>query len=163
MILAKYQPNFESLGPDEAYYLADAMHLPEKHALDGLAIFEVADEAGMDQADVVMTLAHDPSLRGVQVVEKLIGKPIVRQRTVVSRTGSSGGGTPRKRVSVAKDDPRVISYVGPNPKKAGSASFDRFALYKVGMTVSEFLAAGGTMGDVKWDAERSFIKFEGDE
>lgn len=162
MILPKYQPNFESLGTDEAFYLAQAMHLPEQHALDGIAILQVANEAGMDQADVVMTLAHDPSLQGVRVVEKLIGKPITRPAPVARTSGAAGSRSakpPKIHVSVTRDDSRVITFVAENPKKKGSSAHARFALYKVGMTVSEFVAAGGTLGDVKWDAERGFIKF----
>jgi hypothetical protein len=52
----------------------------------------------------------------------------------------------------------VISSIVSNPKKSGSASYDRFAKYREGMTVSEAIAAGVTMADVKWDSERGFIQ-----
>lgn len=161
MILPKYRPNFEGLTQEQVQYLAAKMNLAETEALRGTDIFEIADEAGMDQADVVMSLADDPTLIGVQVVEALIGKPITRPQPRSSSPRSSG---PRRTVTVRKSDPRKIVHVSPtNPKKQGSASYDRFALYRVGMTVDEFVRAGGTIADVKWDAERGFIKLEGDE
>lgn len=161
MILDKYRPNFEALAPEQVEYLARAMRTPVEEPLRGSDLYEIYDEAGYDQADVVMSLATDATLTGVQVVEALIGKPIVRR---VEKTKSARApGAPRRTSSVRKSDPRKIVFVAENPKKAGSASYMRFALYEVGMTVDEFLAKGGTMGDIKWDHERSFIKFEGDE
>ena len=44
-----------------------------------------------------------------------------------------------------------------NPKRVGSASFDRFALYQDGMTVAEYLEAGGWRSDLRWDSKRGFI------
>lgn len=161
MILPKYKPNFEALDPAQTNYLAQAMRTPMEEPLSGADLYEIYDEAGYDQADVVLSLATDPTVVGIQVVEALIGKPIVRRADPAKVARTRG---PRKSVTVRKSDPRRIVYVSPeNPKKAGSASYDRFALYQVGMTIDEFVKAGGTMADVKWDAERSFIKIEGDE
>lgn len=46
-----------------------------------------------------------------------------------------------------------------NPKKAGTASYDRFALYRTGMTVAQALTAGVTRADLDWDSnsKRNFI------
>jgi len=48
-----------------------------------------------------------------------------------------------------------------NPKRAGSKSFDRFAAYMGTGTVGEYIAAGGTYGDLKYDAEHGHITVEG--
>lgn len=65
----------------------------------------------------------------------------------------------RTKPQPAADDKRVITVlVKDNPKRPGSKSHARFALYKTGMTVGEFLAAGGTSGDVAWDARHKFIE-----
>jgi hypothetical protein len=48
-----------------------------------------------------------------------------------------------------------------NPKRAGSKSFDRFAAYMGTVTVGEYIAAGGTYGDLKYDAEHGHISVEG--
>lgn len=160
MILPKYRPNFDQLDQQRAVHLAEAMRLPTTETISGSDIFEIADAAGMDQADVVMSLAADSSLIGISVIETIVGKPIERRR---ASSTPRVAGTRAPRVSVPKNDPRKIVFVGPNPKKVGSASHARFELYRVGMTVSEFVAAGGTTGDVAWDAPRGFIKLEGQE
>jgi hypothetical protein len=45
-----------------------------------------------------------------------------------------------------------------NPKRKGSASAKRFELYRNGMTVAEFLKAGGTRGDLNWDVSHEHIE-----
>lgn len=70
--------------------------------------------------------------------------------------------TPKVRAS--KDFPRdkKITLVSEkNPKREGSKSHKRFALYKTGMTVGEFVDAGGLFADLAWDAERGFVTIEG--
>lgn len=42
-----------------------------------------------------------------------------------------------------------------NPKRGKSAA--RFAIYRTGMTVAEFLAEGGLRADLAWDAEHGYI------
>lgn len=64
-----------------------------------------------------------------------------------------------KAEKLAKDDARKITFVAENPKRPGSASFDRFAKYKKGMTVAQALEAGVTRADIDWDSKRDFIKF----
>lgn len=44
-----------------------------------------------------------------------------------------------------------------NPKREGSASAKRFALYKNGMTVGAFIEKGGTLGDVHYDVAHKHI------
>lgn len=52
---------------------------------------------------------------------------------------------------------KIKVLVSENPKRAGSSSFDRFALYGKGTTVGAFLEAGGTSADLHWDSEHEFI------
>ena len=47
-----------------------------------------------------------------------------------------------------------------NPKREGSASAARFALYQDGMTVGEAMEAGVTRGDINWDAKHDYISVE---
>jgi len=75
-------------------------------------------------------------------------------RSVAPRTASTSG--PRIPAP-PKNDNRVISGVKPNPKKPSSAAYQRYQHYKDGMTVQEFIAAGGTPGDVKYDVSKGFI------
>lgn len=44
-----------------------------------------------------------------------------------------------------------------NPKRPGTAGFDRYGLYKTGITVRAYVKAGGLPSDIPWDAQRGFI------
>lgn len=56
--------------------------------------------------------------------------------------------------------------VASNPKKAGSAAFKRFALYKDGMSIAAFKQAVKDKGDpvslasadLRWDSKHKFIQ-----
>lgn len=48
-----------------------------------------------------------------------------------------------------------------NPKRAGSKAYDRFALYRDGMTVGEALNAGITTPDLVYDSKHGFVAIEG--
>lgn len=58
-------------------------------------------------------------------------------------------------------DARITLLVEHNPKRPGCAAEKRFALYQTGMTQLEFLAAGGTVPDMAYDAAHGFIAVEG--
>jgi hypothetical protein len=47
-----------------------------------------------------------------------------------------------------------------NPKRAGTLAAERYALYHDGMTVADYLAAGGRTGDVNHDATEGYIALE---
>jgi hypothetical protein len=175
-MLSKYRPNFDSLDSDCAGLLAGALlrRYPDFGSVDPSQVFMRCEEMSIDHADVVMSLANDPSPLAVRTLEALVGKPIDKGWPCLSGaapvvTDADGVPAPARVVREkaqraprnAVTDPRVIVYVAPNPKKPGSASFDRFALYRVGMTVNEAIAAGVKREDVAWDSEtkRGFIKF----
>lgn len=44
-----------------------------------------------------------------------------------------------------------------NPKRAGSASHERYEAYKGSKTVKDFLEAGGTRGDLAHDIKHEFV------
>jgi len=44
-----------------------------------------------------------------------------------------------------------------NPKREGSKAFTNYALYRTSKTVGDFLDAGGTMADVRYDSNKGFI------
>jgi hypothetical protein len=64
------------------------------------------------------------------------------------------------RMGVDKDGKKY----GPknNPKRAGSASAERFELYKDGMTYKTFREKGGLLEDLRWDSaeNRKFVIIE---
>lgn len=47
-----------------------------------------------------------------------------------------------------------------NPKNKGTLAFQRFDLYRSGMTIAEYVAAGGRTGDVKNDVAAQYISVE---
>lgn len=75
-----------------------------------------------------------------------------------SAPATPGGATPvTARGATMADDPRILSVVKPNPKKPSSAAHGRYALYAVGMSIAEFIKAGGTKADVQYDMSKGFI------
>ena len=52
----------------------------------------------------------------------------------------------------------IILLVSGNPKHPTSAAFQRFDLYRDGMTVGDFLNAGGTRQDLWYDQDHGFIR-----
>ena len=68
---------------------------------------------------------------------------------------------PTNRSSFKKlwpDDAVLTCLVTENPKKAGSTSRERFEHYFTSKTVGEFIAKGGTYGDIAYDIPRQRIK-----
>ena len=51
----------------------------------------------------------------------------------------------------------IAVLVKDNPKRKNTHAFTRFALYKSGMTVDEYISAGGKLADVKHDIANEFI------
>ena len=58
------------------------------------------------------------------------------------------------------DNMRIILKRRDNPKRPGTASYERYNLYltKKPRTVAEALKAGITRADLRWDAARNFIE-----
>lgn len=161
-MLDKYRTNFESLSEDEAVLIATTIadrypepptELPEE--ITGEGVFNMCEVRGLDQAAVVMSMARNATATGVSALEKLVGRPIQRRAATASKPRAQRGPRP-----VLRDDRVIRVLVDKNPKKAGSRAHDKFALYRDGMTVSEYREAGGTADEIKWDAERSFIRVE---
>lgn len=51
----------------------------------------------------------------------------------------------------------IMIVAGENPKRKGTLAFNRFNLYRNGMTVGEYIAAGGRSGDVNYDVAAGYI------
>lgn len=47
-----------------------------------------------------------------------------------------------------------------NPKREGTLAHARFALYEDGMTIAEYVAAGGRSSDVHYDSDHGDITLE---
>lgn len=167
-MLDSYRDNFAALTPAASALAASA--LARRHHLvdvpvDPSELFAYCRDHDIDQADVVMSMANDPSALAVVALETVVGRPIQRGRACL--TGSAPVGqerTPPREKHVRPpaprmNDPRKIVSVAQNPKKVGSASHARYEFYRVGMTVSEALAAGVSKEDIAWDSKKGFIEF----
>lgn len=64
---------------------------------------------------------------------------------------------PAQRSEPKAKEATIKLLVEANPKRPGSKSHARFALYVDGMTVEAFLAAGGKRADLAWDAAHGYI------
>lgn len=86
--------------------------------------------------------------------KKTKAKAKTRTKTVAkTKTTSTRGRKPK-----VPSDVRITLLAKANPKRNGSKTYKRFALYKSGMTVGDFLKKGGTHGDVNWDSKHKYIK-----
>lgn len=63
---------------------------------------------------------------------------------------------PRNNGPKVAGDAKITLLRKDNPKRGASA--DRYKLYKSGMTVDDYVKAGGFRADIAWDMEREFIK-----
>jgi hypothetical protein len=160
-MLDRYRDNFAALTPEEATHAASAIarrHPTFPSATTGTALYDACASVPLDQADVVLSMARDSSAIGVVCLEKIVGSPIQRPTQKQPRTPKPK--TPRAPRPELRDDRVVRLIATDNPKRPGSASHARFALYRDGMSVQEFCRLGGTRADVKWDAERGYISVE---
>lgn len=124
---------------------------------------------GKAHVDVVVACTD---VEDTGILEVLMSQPIHRgpasgkdQSAPHTRPNGSKSGSTRtpkadlgpKVAAPAADDPRIVATVKDNPKKPSSKSFVRYALYTPGISVKDFIAAGGLKADVKYDMEHGFI------
>jgi hypothetical protein len=74
----------------------------------------------------------------------------------ISPQGDSAMSEAKTRARINKQL-KIKVLVEDNPKRTGTLSFERFALYETGMTVEEYVAAGGRSGDIGYDVEAGYI------
>lgn len=93
----------------------------------------------------------DHNLRGV--------KDMTEAATATeAKPGRSAKYPHEAKIALQKDADGKIYGPDNNPKRAGSKTHERFKLYKTGMSVGDFLKAGGQMADISYDVDKGFIK-----
>lgn len=175
-MLDKYRSSLASLTPEASALVSGALlrrypGLP----LPSSDLFSVCSDAGLTQADLVCAVASDSSPLAVQALEVVAGIPVTlcpprtfaRSLRPVASTAPASPRAPREASAPrprtpTRTDPRIIVSVLPNPKRVGSESHARYELYRVGMTVTEAIAAGVRPADIAWDSDprRKFIALE---
>ena len=180
---------YSALTDMQALYLWQELHRsglvqddPDPSAATGPLVAELC--SGLSHAQVVLSISYRTERVFYDIAQVLLQRPIymcARGETGIPLTDIEGRPLPlpighrrgeppaapvtlkparRKMQYQQKLDPRVISGIVPNPKKVGSKSYERFALYREGMTVQEFLLLGGTSGDIRYDVEHGFIRVD---
>lgn len=80
-------------------------------------------------------------------------------KLVAKKTPAVKSEKTRSRLTLKSDGNRIITLVtSVNPKRPSSDAFKVFALYQDGMTVRDFINAGGTFPDLNFDSKKGFIE-----
>jgi len=184
----RHQAVYDTLTQPEFEYLAQ--NLVNKRLLPGLPTSRKELIGWLSQyshAEVVLSLANDPSEIGIDIVEKLIAKPIymcARGETSEQLTDIQGNpiltplGHRRHEPPYTSEgltikiknhikgvqrriDTRIVTKVIPNPKRPGSAAYARFNEYVVGKSVAWHLGNTNLIRpDINWDSKHDFITLE---
>lgn len=180
---------YQSLTPVQSLYLWRELHRcelvreePDPASATGEHIAALCVD--LSHAQVVLSISYRSEPVFYDIAQVLLRRPIyqcARGETGLPLTDIEGRPLPlpighrrgeppaapvtltaaRKRMQYThRLDPRVITQIAPNPKKPGSKTHARYGLYVEGMTVTEFIARGGTTADVKYDADHGFIRVD---
>lgn len=60
-----------------------------------------------------------------------------------------------------KPEAALTWFVSTNPRSKGRGTYDRFEKYIGADTVAAYMAAGGTLGDLRWDLRSGYLAIEG--
>ena len=117
---------------------------------DGVAVWSLADRCGHHGR---LRTGITGSLEQV-VVDDAPGRP-------PTLLGSSARAASEVRIAPKTypfaDRDTALRVAAKNPKKRGTASWDRYERYKTARTVGEFLDRGGTPGDLRHDWARGYV------
>lgn len=111
--------------------------------------------------------ATEPSAMGAiaKTVVKAEAKPAAPAKQAKKPSGKKPAPAAKKATSAGgrrlftEDGVITIVHKGENPKRGTAA--DRYDLYRSGMTVSAYIAAGGQRRDVVWDSHKGWITVKG--
>jgi len=177
---------YSQLSPVQALFLWRDLHeqglvseIPDPSSATGELIATLCQ--GLSHAQVVLSISSRREQIFYDIAEVLVRRPIymcargetgipitdIEGRPLPTPIGHRRGEPPaapvtlvpaRRRMQYAqKLDPRVITVVVPNPKKVGTKAYHRYSLYQTGMTVQQYLAAGGESSDIRYDVNHGFI------
>lgn len=171
----KLRARFDALSPEVAAHVATILLKKHKDLDVAAPLFDACVAKKIDSADVIMSLASDPDPMSVTAMEILSGKSIQKAGTADpdlppapnEQGRKASGSSPRKSrkprepraPAPRKSDPRIITFVMPNPKKVGSLSAARYDFYEVGKRLDEVVAKDKLRwDDITWDLKRGHIK-----
>ena len=116
------------------------------------AAYEALSEEAKNWLDKAITASNNdkplPSLT----------TPKEKQKSKAQNSGTKNSTRATGRIGRFPETAKIKLMIRGNPKRRKSASFEIFALYRDGMTVKEYLEAGGKRRDLNWDTEKNFIE-----
>jgi len=146
----------EAINADNPNDIPDLPGLPE--------ISEEAEPSGEEAASVTikavkLKLNKESEMEGKKTPAKAVVKSATKvpSTPAVKKTATAKAPSARGRVAANADGDAIKVLAKENPKRAGSESFKRFALYTKNKTVGAFLKAGGSRSDLRYDSEHKFI------
>ena len=103
--------------------------------------------------------AVEPTKKPVAAKKTAVAEPAKKTPAAKKAAPADAGEPgPRGRQPNIAGSAKIKLLVKENPKRAAAA--ERFALYTNGMTVDEYIAAGGKRADVNWDVSQGFIEIK---
>lgn len=91
------------------------------------------------------------------------GKAIIKAAKEVSKKEKVAKPTTANSRNKYNDNDRIMVLVAENPKRKGTASYDRFQQYHSINTVADALRDGITRADLIWDVKHGFISIHSQE
>lgn len=132
---------------------------------------EALEQTGMSPVALYHSLRHSSDIRlmiaaaALRSVKRLPPDPRLSpapHKPAPVRSPRTPEEAARRAHTVAVSEAAVGRYlisVAPNPKRAGSASWDRYELYTIGLDRAQLLAAGLKTADFKYDTEKGYISW----
>jgi len=148
---AKFNEEFEPSNFDLPKVHAMLLRRAERQGASARAkeLLADLDPARIPEGEVEMAAAKKSPKPVAKKAAPVEAKKSTKKAVPVAEKSGPG------RKSAFSDDMKITVVAKENPKRAKAA--ERFALYKNGMTVGEYVRAGGTMADVRWDVKQNFI------
>lgn len=163
--------NIASLAPSDIQTICRVLSLPLP--TPDITLLSLMEQSGVTPSEAMIRLEHRkdiPSMVAASALRsgvirlprdpRLSPKPYPKSPVRSPRTDAE-----RQRVVAAPVAPRrvlgtrVLVHVAPNPKRPGSASRDRYALYQAGLTEAQLIERGVLSADLRWDTEREFLRW----
>lgn len=134
--------------------------LPLENAYSSLYNHQLRHGASVRAIELLTTI--DPARKKEQqtmATKKTTPKNVpTASKKKVSATDTSDVPTKRGRKPSIDMGAKIKLITKENPKREGSASHTRYELYRTSKTVQEYINAGGTLPDLKWDSEKGHIE-----
>jgi hypothetical protein len=128
---------------------------PDTKELLWSKVYHASTPPPVDPADIIRIIKEDRAFREDRILRSF--GTDARSASTVTRKDKSmseaeaAAATARKRID-ENSTIRITTEEGKNPKRPGSAAYDRFALYRDGMTVKEAKEAGVSATDISYDS-----------